>query len=129
MAPTAKSLPDEQALLDVAAYIGTLQISRSPRTETSGDPSRGQDFSRYCLRCHGERGQGYKAPKVIKFKSLYGPRISGQHDWYLIRQLRNYRDGIRGSSKDKSTAIMWAEAKVLKDQDIFDLVAYIGTLE
>ena len=130
MAEVAVTLSNEKALLDVAAYIGTFEAIRTTRTELTGDPARGQDLSRYCLRCHGERGQGYKAPKVITYKSHYGPRISGQHDWYLIRQIRNYRDGIRGSNEDKATRLHLLEVKSLQnDQDIFDLVAYIGTLK
>jgi len=130
MAAMVKTLPNDKALLDVVAYINTFEAIRSPRTELTGDPVRGLELSRYCLRCHGERGQGYQAPEVIRFRSHYGPRISGQHDWYLIRQIRNFRDGIRGSNEDKPTLYMQIEVKSLtKDQDIVDLVAYIGTLE
>lgn len=130
MASVAKSLPGEKALQDVVAYIVTLEAKPSPRTELTGNPVRGQELSRYCLRCHGERAQGYKAPKVIKYRSHYGPRLSGQHDWYLIRQIRNYRDGIRGSHEDKPTLYMQIEVKSLtRESDILDLVAYIGTLE
>ncbi len=130
MAAIAKSLPNEKTLLDVVAYIATFKATRSPRSELTGDPVRGLELSRYCLRCHGEKAQGYKAPKVIKYRSHYGPRLSGQHDWYLIRQIQNYRDGLRGSNEDKPTLYMQIEVKSLyKDQDIFDLVAYIGTLE
>lgn len=115
MALMATTLPNEKAILDVAAYIGTFQASRSPRTENSGDPARGKSIFKGCMKCHGERGEGYEAPEVIKYRSSYGPRLSGQHDWYLIRQIRNYRDGIRGANRDdKATRYMLADFRALQ---------------
>ena len=131
MALIAKTLPNEKALLDVVAYIGTLKANRSAPTEISGDSARGQEIFKGCIKCHGENGEGYEAPEVTKYRSRYGPRLSGQHDWYLARQIRSYRDGIRGSKRnDKATRYMLADFRSLQtDQDILDLVAYIGTLE
>jgi len=130
MASIAKSLPDEQSLKDVVAYIGTLQASRPSRSEISGDPVRGQEEFRYCMKCHGTKGQGFKVPITTTYRSHYGPRLSGQHDWYLIRQIQNYKAGIRGSRKDKPAWYMQVDVKSLyKEQAILDLVAYIATLE
>ena len=42
-----------------------------------------------CTACHGENGEGKQW--------LGAPKISGQHDWYLKRQLKNWQDGIRGT--------------------------------
>ena len=127
MVPIAKALPNEQALLDVVAYIGTLKASSPPRTELSGflDPVRAQEIK--CWNCHGTRGQGLKEA----FKGIDGPRLAGQHDWYLIRQLKNFKAGIRGDSKDKGGLEMRVRAKVMleDEQMIKDIVAYIGTLE
>lgn len=127
MVPIAKALQNEQALLDVVAYIGTLKASSPPRTEMSGflDPVRAQEIK--CWNCHGTKGQGLKEA----FKGIDGPRLAGQHDWYLIRQLKNFKAGIRGDSKDKGGLEMKVRAKVMleDDQMINDIVAYIGTLE
>jgi cytochrome c oxidase subunit 2 len=130
MTPLAKALPNEQSLLDVAAYIGTLQASRPARTEVSGDPMAGREGFKYCERCHGPTGLGYKSPKVITYRSQYGPRLSGQHDWYLIRQIQNFKAHIRGTKQDKAGWYMQADVQSLhNDQEIKDVVAYIGTLE
>ena len=127
MVPIAKALQNEQALQDVVAYIGTLKASSPPRTETSGfmDPVRAQETK--CWNCHGTKGQGLKEA----FKGIDGPRLAGQHDWYLIRQLKNFKAGIRGDLKDKGGLEMRVRAKVMleDDQMIKDIVAYIGTLE
>jgi cytochrome c oxidase subunit 2 len=130
MASMAKILPDEQSLLDVVAYIGTLQSSRPTRTEISGDPVLGKKSYRYCGNCHGQDGMGYEAPEVVTTRSVRGPRLSGQHDWYLILQIQNFRARIRGNSEDKGTTYMQNGVQSLfNDQLIKDVVAYIGTLK
>ncbi len=124
MASEAKFLQNEQALADVVAYIGTLKASRPERTEFSGDPIQGKDT--FCSRCHGTKGQGIKG----HHEEPGAPRLSGQHDWYLIKQLHNFKAGFRGDLTDKGGLWMRAEAKTIhSDQDIKDIVAYIGTLE
>ena len=42
--------------------------------------------------CHGADGKGLKA--------LNSPSLIFQHDWYLARQLTNYKNNIRGVHKD-----------------------------
>lgn len=127
MVQIAGALPNEQALLDVVAYIGTLRASSPPRTEMSGslDPVRAQEIK--CWNCHGTKGQGLKEA----FKGIDGPRLAGQHDWYLIRQLKNFKAGIRGDLKDKGGFEMRVRAKLMLEDEkmIKDIVAYIGTLE
>ena len=132
MIPFAKALPDEQAILDVVAYISTLKSSNIPRTENSGDPLRGETIylEKGCARCHGTKGQGIKAQPTYRAQKYDAPRLAGQHDWYLIRQLQNFKAGIRGYTGDKSGLWMRLETIELdKVQMIKDLAAYIGTLE
>ena len=64
-------------------------------------------------------------------KALNGPRLSGQHDWYLVRQLQNFKSGIRGGdSKDAFGAQMRPMAALLADEQAMkDIAAYIATLK
>ena len=61
---------------------------------------------------------------------MNAPRLSGMNDWYVARQLKNYKQGIRGSHpQDLYGKQMTLMAGVLRnDQAINDLVAYINTL-
>ena len=133
MVAMANVLPDEQAILDVVAYIGTLKSVHIPRTENDGDPVQGETlyFELECLGCHGRKGQGYKGTGDHGQRPVYdAPRLAGQHDWYLIRQLQNFKDGIRGYTGDKAGQDMRIQLFELdKIQMIKDLTAYIGTLE
>jgi cytochrome c553 len=122
MAPMAASLPDEQALLDVAAYIASLDSAPSPAT-VSGDVALGGDyFNQFCGACHGPKAEGNVA--------LHSPALAGSDDWYLMAQLKAFRDGSRGAHpEDRSGRQMRAMAAVLpSEQALADVVAFIRSL-
>lgn len=77
---------------------------------------------RYCTTCHGSDGRGNEA--------IQAPILAGMEDWYLVRQLENYRGNIRGSHpSDERGIAMQAMAKNLSDESISDLVQWIKTWE
>jgi cytochrome c oxidase subunit 2 len=121
MAPMAATLPDQAAIDNVAAYIGTLADRPAPKT-VNGDARRGKQRFEICGTCHGAKGQGVEA--------MNAPRLSGMSDWYMVTQLKNFRDGVRGSHpRDLYGAQMALMAAMLRDErTIADLVAYISTL-
>ena len=71
MAPMAQTLPDDQAVLDVVAYIGTLEAPAAAATDQGSNAEKGQQYFVVCQACHGENGAGNE--------SLGAPRIAGQH--------------------------------------------------
>ncbi len=121
MAPMAAILVDDAAIDNVVAYITTLEETDSPST-ISGDLVRGEEIFITCKSCHGAEGQGIWA--------LNAPRLNGADDWYIVRQLKNYKQGIRGAHPQdlygKQMALMTVVLR--DDQAINDLVAYINTL-
>jgi len=121
MAPMAGTLANDDAINNVVAYIGTLPVTNAPATVT-GDASRGEEIYITCKHCHGPTGTGIWA--------MNAPRLSGMDDWYLERQLNNYKEGIRGSHPaDLYGKQMGMMSDVLRsDQSIKDVVAYINTL-
>lgn len=86
------------------------------------DVSHGEEGYKLCASCHGFRGEGNQL--------VNAPRLAGQEDWYLQRQLENFRDGIRGGAKDDVHGqTMATMSKGLESaSEIADIVAYIGTL-
>lgn len=121
MAPMASTLAGPSSVVDVSAYIQTLQDAPVPDT-IEGDAERGYSYFVTCGTCHGTKGQGNQG--------LNAPRLAGQHDWYLKRQLENFKHGVRGShKKDLYGVQMLMMSKILQDDKaINDLVAYINTL-
>ena len=63
--------------------------------------------------------------------SALAEALAGREEWYLRRQLQNFKSGARGSdSRDTYGLQMAPMAQLLADdQAIADVVAYIATLE
>ena len=128
MVEPARDLADDQAVEDVVAYIATLEASQPARTEQSGDPERGRELYGLCDFCHGTKAQGLLTDTPGGYPT---PRLTGQHDWYLIRQVENFKDKIRGAGEDdKPGRTMRVQIiELQKGQEVRDIVAYIMTLQ
>lgn len=87
-----------------------------------GDVMAGQGLYTLCATCHGAEGEGNLA--------LNSPKLNGQLEWYLRRQIHNFKHGIRGAHKDDQFGQQMAPmATVLADESaIRDVSAYIGSL-
>ncbi len=112
---------DASAIKNVMAYLATLPDDRA-RPTVKGDISRGKSLYTTCAECHGPAGEGIWSTKA--------PRLAQMSDWYLARQLHNFRQGIRGSHpQDFQGAQMGFMARTLThDEAISDLLAYIDSL-
>ena len=60
-------------------------------TAEAGDAAAGKPLYPVCTACHGPTGQGNQA--------MNAPKIAGQHDWYIARQLKLFQLGARGTAK------------------------------
>jgi len=122
MAPMAAVLANDAAINNVAAYIATLPLEPGAAT-IQGNASRGQGFYQTCGTCHGRQGEGNYA--------LNAPRLAGQEDWYLKRQIENFKNGVRGAHPaDEFGVQMSLMARMLSDDAaINDVVAYINSLQ
>lgn len=122
MIPFASMLADDAAIRNVVAYIATLPEVRPPAV-VGGNPEKGETiYATTCAACHGARGQGVW--------STNAPRLANMSDWYLQRQLQNFREGIRGAhAQDFNGAQMASMARALDDDEaIADLIDYVHTL-
>jgi len=121
MAPMAGMLTSEKSIRDVTAYIDTLDATTATATVT-GDADKGAYHYATCGACHGADAMGKYA--------LSAPRLAGQSDWYLRRQLENFQLGVRGAHKSDSYGHqMVLMAKTLHDeQAVNDLLAYLNSL-
>ncbi len=122
MRPMALTLADEQAVIDVAAYVATLPLPELAAS-IEGNAEAGKKAFVVCVACHGANGEGNV--------SLNAPRLSGQYDWYIKRQIENFKTGVRGTDpKDIYGAQMRPMAMILAtDEQVLDVTAYIATLE
>lgn len=123
MKAIAGTLESDAAIHEAAAYFASLQPGQSAPTLKEGSIDRGRALYSVCAACHGPSAQGMEA--------THAPRLRGAGDWYLLRQLRNFRAGIRGSDpKNPSAQGMRAIALGLPDeQALGDLAAYLASLQ
>ena len=122
MRPMAMTLANDAAVENVVAYIGTLTAPPPPAT-VQGDATAGKQLYATCAACHGQKAEGNQG--------LNAPKLADQDDWYLVRQLQNYKSGVRGNNpKDAFGAQMKPMAAMLaNDQAINNVVVYIRSLK
>ena len=122
MRPMAMVLPDDAAIKEVAKFIGAMSPAKIDNTG-KGDPVAGKVHYALCAACHG--------PEAAGLVNMNSPNLTLQQDWYLVRQLQNFKNGIRGANpKDLFGQQMRPMAMILRDdQAIEDVVAYIATLK
>jgi cytochrome c oxidase subunit 2 len=117
----ASMLPDDTAIRNLAAYVETLP-GHEPVATVTGDANRGRSLYTTCGNCHGRNGEGVWA--------VNAPRLADMSDWYLVRQLQNFRQGIRGAHRQDFYGWQMATMadSLADDRAINDIVAYINTL-
>ncbi|MYH33368.1 MAG: cytochrome c [Gammaproteobacteria bacterium] len=116
-------VPDEQAIIDMAAYMHSLEAPTLPIT-VEGDPEEGRKiYEETCIACHGPNGEG---------STLLGsPRISNQFDWYLLRQLDDFLSGARGHKPDDiyGTQMRYMAQVLDTEQKRKDVISYIASFK
>jgi cytochrome c oxidase subunit 2 len=120
MAPMAATLADDTAIANVAAYIASLPDAPAATT-IKGDVEVGRRSYVTCAACHGADGRGIAATNA--------PRLQGISDWYMARQLTNFRNGVRGAHpQDVHGAQMALIAGMLNDDAaVGNVLAYINS--
>jgi cytochrome c oxidase subunit 2 len=120
MAPMAATLGDDAAVANVVAYIASLPDTPAAGT-LRGDIDKGRQRYATCAACHGADGRGIAATNA--------PRLRGMSDWYMARQVRNFRSGIRGSHpQDIPGAQMALVAGMLTDDaSVDDVLVYVNS--
>jgi cytochrome c oxidase subunit 2 len=126
MRPMAITLPDGEAMANVAAYLAALPPSKPPAT-VEGDTANGQElYNSRCGACHGGKGWG--------IEEQHTPRLNSIGDSYLMRQVRNFQDRLRGSDyqliagahEGKQMSMM---AKSVTTEELKDIAAFLNEPE
>ena len=89
--------------------LGWAQTGFTADTGVAGDASAGKDKSVACGACHGADGNS-AAPAF--------PKLAGQGQIYLVKQMKDIRDGAR------SVPTMAGQLDGKSDQDLADIAAF-----
>lgn len=140
------SLINDEIIASIAAYIENLPVTPEEiapywlsilgperpyewnsqfAVVTAGEPGnveRGRELYVTCAVCHGEEAEGNRL--------LFSPRLDNKQDWYLVRQLKYYKYGARGTAPGDLYGAQMAAAMAVvpDDQAMVDIVAYIMTM-
>lgn len=112
----------EAAMEDLARYLATLRPAPAEPI-AGGNVEHGRQLYAVCSACHGPEARGSA--------DLNTPSLAEQDGEYLVRQLENFRAGVRGTHPldvfgQQMRPI--AAATLMSRDDAVDVVAYIGTL-
>lgn len=114
---------DDQVVKSVAEYVTTLpeRFTEAPDVEKFNLEKARYRYANECMECHRYNGRG-----EIAFHSASLITLNRS---YLLRQLKNYREGRRGAdSSDMYGNKMVEQARRMSDDDIEMFVDYLGAL-
>jgi cytochrome c553 len=94
-----------------ATLLCTAALASAAPALAAGSKEAGQSKSTPCVACHGIDGNSVNPE---------WPSIAGQHESYVIRSLKAFRDGSR------QNPLMSPMAVGLTDEDIADLAAWFS---
>lgn len=95
------------SLITAAVAVGAAQ------TAAGADAAAGKEKASKCMTCHGVNG--ISATPLV-------PNLAGQKEAYIVKTLKDFREGKRNNS------IMRSMASGLSDADIADLAAFFSSL-
>ncbi|MCP1575525.1 MULTISPECIES: c-type cytochrome [Herbaspirillum] len=110
-------------LAAVLAVSSAAHAADDKKAPFKADPAKGEalytngDSARNivaCVSCHGAAGNS---------TITQNPKLSGQHEAYIAKQLLNFR------TPERNNPVMTPMAKALSEEDIHNLAAYLSAQE
>ncbi|HEY9199864.1 MAG TPA: c-type cytochrome [Gammaproteobacteria bacterium] len=95
-----------------AAIFSLSAVLTAVPAGAAGDAAAGKAKAAACASCHGADGNSANPD---------WPKLAGQHDKYLAKQLANFKNG------DRKNAMMAPMAMGLSEQDMADIAAYFAS--
>jgi cytochrome c553 len=122
MRPLIRSIVKEEDVAIVGKYVSEMKKPDLPRT-VFGNVALGEEAYKVCIACHGVDGAGNK--------DLNAPPLRGMHDWYLLTQLKNFKNKVRAGdpTTDPIGATMAPMAAILDEEGMKNVVTYINALK
>ena len=96
------------------AGIALCSLLAAAAPAMAADAAAGKAKAATCVACHG--------PEGVSVNPMW-PNLAGQKDMYLVKQMKDFRDGRRNDP------VMAPMAKTLSDEDIDNLAAYYSSLK
>jgi cytochrome c553 len=98
-------------LISVVGMVTVMTLTGTAFAATGGDAAAGKEKAAMCGGCHGDDGNSF----VADF-----PRLAGQYEAYIVKQVRDFQSGNRANNDTMSGMAM----TVASVQDAKDIGAY-----
>lgn len=120
MRKSVEDLNDEQ-INSLTSYISNWKPVSLTAT-LKGDMEKGRQLYSTCAVCHGINGEGNE--------TLGSPGLAGRNDWYMLRQLKLFESGYRGSHPEDTAGRQMRSImqSLSSEQDMIDVLTYVNTL-
>ncbi|HSO84001.1 c-type cytochrome [Thiocapsa sp.] len=109
-------------LASLSAYIASIDLDAvhplDVPTPEGADVENGEEiYQSDCKTCHGRKAEGNKRKE--------SPKLAGQYDGYLFRQIEKFKAGKRmhANDPDDETFVDY------NDQDILDIIGFVTTID
>jgi cytochrome c553 len=115
MSPIAAALTDSE-IQELGAYFAALPPAEPPDGQENGRAGEGERLAQanHCASCHLATYAGQNQM----------PRLAGQREDYLLKAMKDYRDGKRSGFDGTMTEVLHG----LADQDLAALAHYLSQL-
>jgi len=104
----------------VATGVFAAGLAQAENAPAKGDPAKAATIvNQVCAGCHGADGNS---------TSPANPKLAGQPAEYIIKQLRDFKEGSKEPNKDgaRKSPVMGGIVASLSDQDFVNLGAYFA---
>jgi len=116
MASAKPSLPDGERLKMLSVWL-SLQQRPEFVYNMKGKSNAGESLAQACLACHGQK-EGHPMPALLDLEP-----------WYLLDQLRKFKQGWRGGHQDDfGGKIMQTVVQPLSEAELKKIVLYLQSL-
>jgi cytochrome c553 len=92
--------------------VGLITMGMAAGAQAAGDAAAGQARAAVCIACHGPDGN---SPNPI------WPKLAGQHPGYLVKQLQDFKNGVRVEP------LMIPMAAPMSEQDMENVAAFFAS--
>jgi cytochrome c553 len=116
MASAKSVLPEGERLRILGAWLSAQQAPEFVYN-LKGKSAVGKDLAQSCLACHRQKGL-YPMPELLDLEP-----------WYLLDQLRKFKQGWRGGHRDDlGGKIMQSAVQPFSDAELKKIVLYLQSL-
>lgn len=114
--------PTSEAPIQETALEYLERHGRGPASPALAAEGTGTAAVAACIQCHGPDAGGRQA--------LSTPRIGGLPEWYIVRQLKYFKQGVRASTEDAVHGTQMRAVSLLLggEEHMEDIARYIASL-